>query len=131
MATTVVAPVSNSITLAQKYAQRLDEVYKRESLTSIMDTAEGRILWTGADTCKIFTLSMLGLGNYDRDAGYVPGNTTGTWEPYQLEVDRGRSYQIDSMTNEEVLDLIVGNMLAETERQEVVPEVDALNRRAA
>ena len=49
MATTVVAPVSNSIALAAKYLPLLDEVYKKASCTSILDTANERIRWIGAD----------------------------------------------------------------------------------
>ena len=116
MATTVVAPVTNSIGLAAKYLPLLDQVYKRGSLTSLLDTADARVQWTGAKTCNIFTLSGVGMANYDRNAGFVPGNTTGSWEPYALNIDRGRSYQVDTMDNEESLSLVVGNLLGETER---------------
>jgi len=125
MATTVVAPVSNSIGLTSKYLPLLDEVYKRGSLTSMLDTASARVQWTGAQTVNIFTLAGVGMANYDRNAGFVPGNTTGTWQPYTLEIDRGRSYQVDVMDNEEALSMVVGNLLGETERVEVIPEVDA------
>ena len=39
MATTMTAPVNNSIALAQKYLPILDEIYKEGSKTSILDTA--------------------------------------------------------------------------------------------
>ena len=48
MATTVTAPVGNSIGLASKYLPILDEIYKRESLTRMLDTANSRINWIGA-----------------------------------------------------------------------------------
>ena len=69
MATTVVAPVSNSIALAQKYLPLIDEVYKAASKTAILDTANDRVKWIGADTVKMLTLSEVGLGDYSRDAG--------------------------------------------------------------
>lgn len=95
MATTMAAPVGNSISLAQKFLPLLDEIYKRQSLTSILDTAEGRVQWTGADTVKLFDITTVGLANYSRNGGYVPGDADGSWDPYQLAVDRGRSFSID------------------------------------
>lgn len=125
MATTVVAPVSNSIALAAKYLPLLDEVYKKASCTSILDTANERIRWIGADTVKVMALTQVALANYSRDAGFVPGDTTGSWEPMQLTQDRGRSYHLDVMDNEESLGIILGNLLGEVERVHIVPEVDA------
>lgn len=125
MATTVVAPVDNSISLAAKYLPLLDEVYKRESLTSILDTEAARVRWTGAQTVNMFAITTLGLSSYSRNAGFVPGDADGAWEPYQLAVDRGRSMQIDAMDNEETLGMMVGNLLGQFERVDVVPEVDA------
>ena len=125
MATTVVAPVGNSIALAQKYLPLIDEVYKAASKTAILDTANDRVRWIGADTVKMLALSELGMGDYSRNAGFVPGDTTATWETFQITQDRGRSYQIDVMDNDETLGQIVGNLLGEVERIHIVPELDA------
>ena len=125
MATTVVMPPANTIGLASKYLPVLDEVYKRGSLTSIFDTAENRVNWIGAKTVSLFDFDPVGMANYDRDDGFVAGNITAGWKPYQIEVDRGRSYQIDMMDNEETLGMAVASALSEIERVEVIPEVDA------
>ena len=125
MATTMVAPVGNTIALAEKFLPLLDEIYQRESLTAILDTENSRVNWTGADTVNLFNIDMKGLANYDRNAGYVPGDTDGSWEPYKLEVDRGRSFHVDEMDNEETLGMMMGNLLSQFERTKVVPEVDA------
>ena len=123
MATTVVAPVGNSIALAQNYLPMLDELYKRESLTAMFDTSN--VQWVGADTVKMMNLQTVGMGNYSRNAGYVPGDANASWETYQITKDRARSYQIDYLDNEESLSIIVGNLLGEVERLHVVPEQDA------
>lgn len=125
MATTMTAPVGNSITLAEKFLPLLEEVYKRGSLTSFLDTANNRVQWTGADTVNLFKLSAVGLANYSRNAGYVPGDTDGSWQPYQLTQDRGRSFSVDAMDDEETLGMMMGNLLGEFERLNVVPELDA------
>ena len=38
MATTVTAPVANQIALAAKYAPFLDEIYRQDSKSAILDT---------------------------------------------------------------------------------------------
>jgi hypothetical protein len=118
-------PPANTIGLASKYLPVLDEVYKRGSLTSIFDTAENRVNWIGAKTVSLFDFDPVGMANYDRNDGFVTGNITAGWKPYQIEVDRGRSYQIDMMDNEETLGMAVASALSEIERVEVIPEVDA------
>lgn len=125
MATTMTAPVSNSFTYAQRFLPILDEIYKRESLTAILDTAEERIEWTGAKTVNLFAPESDGLGNYSRNAGFVPGSTNPTWEPYTLSVDRGRSFTVDAMDNDETVGMAFGSLLGEFERTKVIPEVDA------
>lgn len=123
MANTVPMPVSNTVTLAQKYLERLDAVYKRESLSAILDTTN--LEWTGADTVKVYKFSTVGMATYDRGAGYVAGNSTGGWESFQLSVDRGRSYLIDKMDDAESMFMLGAAQLSETMRTQVLPEIDA------
>lgn len=125
MATTMAAPVANSISLATKFLPILDEVYKRNSVTSVLDTANERVNFIGAQTAKIFKVDVDGLGNYNRNAGFVPGSSDGTWEPLTLEQDRGRSFSIDVMDNDESLGMALASTLGEFERVQVVPEIDA------
>lgn len=123
MSTTVAMPVSNSVTLAQKYLPRLDEVYKRESLTALLDT--GNYEWVGADTIKVYKFSTLGMADYSRGGGYVAGDSSGTWEYFTLSQDRARSYLLDSVDSEESLGMLTSSQLSQTERTQVIPEVDA------
>ena len=125
MATTVVMPPANQITLAAKYLPILDEVYKRGSLTSIFDTAESRVNWLGANVVSLFDFDPVGMANYDHNNGFVMGDVNAGWTPYTLKIDRGRAYQIDRMDNEETLGMTVASALSEIERVEVIPEVDA------
>lgn len=96
MATTMAAPVNNSIALATRFLPLLDEVYRRESLTSVLDTANERVNFIGAQTAKIYKVDVDGLGNYSRNAGFVPGSSDGVWETFTIEKDRGRSFTIDT-----------------------------------
>lgn len=125
MATTVTAPVTNSIALAAKYLPLLDEIYTSESKTAILDTVSERVQFTGANTVNLFTLSTMGMSNYSRNAGFVPGDVNGSWVPYVLNTDRGRSYMVDALDNDETLGMAFGSLLSVVEREHVIPEVDA------
>lgn len=125
MATTMAMPVANSISLATKFLPYLDEVYKRQSLSAILDTSADRVNWIGAQTAKVFKVDVDGLGDYSRNAGFVAGSTDGTWETLTIERDRGRSFTIDTMDNDETLGLAMASTLGEFERTMVVPEVDS------
>lgn len=115
--------MSNSIALAQKYLPLLDEIYKAESKSAILDSTNVKFL--NANTIQVFKTSMDGLGNYDRNTGFVPGDVTGTWESMTLQRDRGRTFMIDRMDNEETIDMAFGTLVGEFLRTKVVPEIDA------
>lgn len=115
--------MANSIALAQKYLPLLDEVYKASAKAAILDATKIDIV--GGNTVKVFKTSMDGLGDYSRNDGFVNGDVTGSWETMTLTKDRGRSFQIDRMDNEETLDMAFGTLAGEFIRTKVVPEVDA------
>lgn len=125
MATTVTAPVGNTIALVDKYLPILDEIYKLGSRTAILDTASERVRWEGAKKAYLFHTSLVGLSNYDRNAGFVPGDATDGWEDYSITQDRGRSFMIDVMDNDETLGMAFGTLVGEFERTQVIPELDA------
>lgn len=125
MATTVVPSNSNSIALATKFLPLVDQVYKQESKSAILDTANQFVRFDGANAVKLYNLSVLGMGNYSRNAGFVNSDVTGTWETLTLSADRGRSYMLDVLDNDETLGLSLGNLLNVIEREHIIPEVDA------
>lgn len=125
MATTMAAPVNNSISLATKFVPFLDELYKRESLSAVLDTLPERVDWIGAQTAKVFKVDVDGLGDYSRNSGFVPGSSDGTWETLQIQKDRGRSFTIDVMDNDETVGMAFASTLGQFERTAVIPEIDA------
>ena len=116
---------NNNIALAEKYAPLLDEKYKKESVTSILDTPADLVRWANANTALIYTTEMDGLANYDRNTGYVGGDVNGTWVPYELDYSRGRQLMVDAMDQEETIDLAFGTLAQEFVRLHEVPEGDA------
>ena len=115
--------MANTIALAQTYLPLLDEVYKASSRTAILDSTKAEIV--NGNTVKVYKTSMDGLGDYSRNAGYTNGDVTGTWETLTLSKDRGRSFQIDRMDNEETIGMAFGTLAGEFIRTKVAPEIDA------
>lgn len=115
--------MANTIALAQKYLPLLDEVYKASSRTAILDATKVDIV--NGNTIKVFKTSMDGLGNYNRNTGFTNGDVTGTWETMTLSKDRGRSFIVDRMDNEETIGMAFGTLAGEFIRTKVAPEIDA------
>jgi hypothetical protein len=117
--------MANSIALAQKFQPILDEVYKRDSLTSRMDGKTKPVSFAGANVVKVFLSTLVGLGTYGRAAGYPVGDVVGAWETLTLATSRGREFNIDRMDDEETLGMAFGTLVSEFMRLHVAPEVDA------
>ena len=115
--------MANSIALAQTYLPLLDEVYKASSKTAVLDATQVEIV--NGNTIKVFKTSMDGLGNYNRNTGFANGDVTGTWETMTLSKDRGRSFIVDRMDNEETVGMAFGTLAGEFIRTKVAPEIDA------
>lgn len=116
----------NSIALAKNYTEMLDEVYKLASLTSILDS-DASLARAGANANEILIpkLDMSGLADYSRNSGYVGGDVNLTWETVKFNYDRGRLFQVDTMDNEESIDIAFGRLAGEFIRTKVAPEGDA------
>lgn len=115
--------MANSFQLAQTFLPLLDEVYRVNSRTAILDSTKVEIV--NGNTIKVFKTDMDGLGNYNRNTGFVDGSVTGTWETLTLGKDRGRSFTVDRMDNEETIGMAFGTLASEFIRTKVTPEIDA------
>lgn len=113
----------NHIELAQRFLPLLDEVYRVNSRTSALDAQN--VQFVSANTVKVFKTDMDGLANYSRNDGFVQGDVTGTWETMTLTKDRGRSFMVDSMDDEETAGQAFGTLAGEFIRTKVTPEIDA------
>lgn len=119
--------MANSIALFKQYiAGVLDEVYKNASLTSVLDGAN-ELVQQGANANEIVIpkMSMDGLGDYSKSAGYVNGDVILTMETVACNFDRGRMFQVDNMDNIETAGVAFGRLAGEFIRTKVVPELDA------
>lgn len=118
--------MANQIAKFKKYTNLLDEVYKNAAKTAVLES-DATLAKQGANVNEIIIpkLDMDGLGDYDRNSGYVDGNVTMTNETVQFNFDRGRKFSVDAMDDEETAGLAFGKLAAEFIRTKVVPEQDA------
>lgn len=118
----------NSIELFKENApELLDKVYKAVCTTSDFDI-NGALVKAGANANEIIVpkLDMDGLGDYDRNSGYLDGDVTLTNETVKYNYERGRKLKTDAIDNEETGGVIMANLSSEFLRTKVAPEVDAV-----
>ena len=127
MATTVTPAIANSIGLAAEYLPLLDEVYKAESKSAVLDTARDRVRWSNdTHSFYLFETDMVGLGDYSRNGGFVRGDVTASWRQYTPQWDRGRQFVVDQLDNAESMGMAFGTLAGEFMRTKVVPKTDAV-----
>ena len=112
----------NSIALAAKYQPLLDEIFKLSALTA--DLEADKVKFDGVKTVKIMKIQVPALGAYSRNSGFTSGDVTVTWEDWELSQDRGRSFDIDAVDNEETMDMTFGAACNEFIRTKVAPQID-------
>lgn len=117
--------MANQIAKFKKYVDLLDEVYQNESKTACLES-DSFLAQQGANANELIIpkLSMDGLGDYDRNSGYVDGSVTMVNQTVQFNYDRGRKFSIDAMDDEETVGLAFGRLSSEFIRTKVVPEQD-------
>lgn len=116
----------NTIALAKRYTDCVNEVYVQSAKSAVLETdsalsREGG----GANEIVIPSLSLDGLGDYSRNAGYVHGNVKLTWSTVRYNYERGRMFEVDAMDNEESQNVAFGRLAGEFMRTRAVPELDA------
>ncbi len=118
--------MSNTISKFKQYINVLDDVYKVASVTSVLDS-NSRLIRMGANSNEIIIpkMSMDGLADYSRENGYVGGDVTLTNETITFNYERGRSFTIDAMDDEETAGVAFGQLAGEFIRTKAAPEIDA------
>lgn len=136
---------TNNFELIINYAKKALDTYLAEaSKTAILETGEKFIKFdlTNAKKVRIGNLVTDGMSDYTRaghggmngagtgfdgaghNDGYNVGGARLVFDEYSLAYDRGVSFRIDEMDNEESAGIIIGNILDVFVSQKVVPEID-------
>lgn len=115
----------NNIQLSTVYLPLLDEVYKNEVKTSVLDGDQATIKKGQNGEIKVAKLDMDGLGDFDRNSGYTEGTSKLTWETIKYDKERSQKLKVDRLDNEESLGIMVAKLSSEFLRTKVAPETDA------
>lgn len=116
----------NSLEFQSKLTGELDKALVQSAQTSFFADNAMRSKFVGARTVLIPDVDMQGLGNYDRDNGFVTGALTVSSTAYTMAMDRGRSFQLDREDNDETgIANLAGQVMGEFIRTKVSPEMDA------
>lgn len=118
--------MANNIELVEKMLPLIDEVYRIEAKSSVLDVPNVLTQDTGdAKTIKVAKITTSGLGDYDRETGFPEGDIDLEWETHTFNNERGRRFTLDRMDNIESFGLIAATMTNRFTRDHVIPEVDA------
>jgi hypothetical protein len=118
--------MANNIELVEKMLPLIDEVYRIEAKSSVLDVPNVLTQATGdAKTIKVAKITTSGLGDYDRETGFPEGDIDLEWETHTFGNERGRRFSLDRMDNIESFGLIAATMTNRFTRDHVIPEVDA------
>ncbi len=117
---------TNAIELFKRYIALLDEIYKYESKTIVLD-GENSLARQGANANELIIpmLDMDGLADYSRSSGYTDGCVDFNFETVKCNFDRGRMFVVDVMDDIETMGMVFGKLSSEFVRTKVIPELDA------
>ncbi len=116
----------NSLTFREGMSDQLDKAIVQGATVGFFEDNILRAKFVGAKTVLIPEMDMSGLGDYDRDNGFVQGAINITSQPFELTQDRARTFHLDREDNDETgIANLAGQVLGEFVRTKVVPEVDA------
>ena len=104
----------------------LDKAVVQRAQTGFFADHKLRAKFIGKKTVAIPEMGLQGLADYNRVDGFISGVVNVDATPFTLQMDRGRSFQIDREDADEsgIADL-AGQVAAEFVRTQVIPEVDA------
>lgn len=116
----------NTLEYAKIFQTELDKKMLETATSAWMESNAGQVQYNGGDEVRIPTISLVGLGDYDRDNGYKQGAVTLGYETRKMTMDRGRAFMLDAIDVDETNFVVAAGMvMGEFQRIEVVPEVDA------
>lgn len=116
----------NNDAFAEKFTGELDKIVTEKSSVGFMTDNAFRAKFVGAKTVKIPSVSMQGLGDYDRETGFIKGTVNVSNTAYTMKQDRARSFVIDREDMDETgIASLAGSVMSEFVRTKVVPETDA------
>ncbi len=116
----------NTLVYGSVLQKKLDEEAVKTLTSGWMDANAGQVEYNGGNKIKMPNISTTGLKDYDRDKGYPEGSVTLEYKEYDMTMDRGASFQLDSMdVNETNFIANATSVTGEFQNEHVIPEIDS------
>ncbi|MCL2463126.1 MAG: hypothetical protein FWF44_10705, partial [Defluviitaleaceae bacterium] len=116
----------NLLQYAEIYQAELDRLLIQTATSGWMEPNASQVRYNGGNKVHIPKLDMDGMADYDRDNGFLQGSINLEWQERTLTMDRGRTFQIDTMdVDETAFTTQMAAVMAEFQRTKVVPEIDS------
>lgn len=116
----------NTLVYGSVLQKKLDAAATKTLTSGWMDGNAGQVEYNGGNKIKMPEISTTGLKDYDRDEGYPSGGVTLAYKEYEMTMDRGASFQLDSMdVNETNFIVNATSVTGEFQNEHVIPEIDS------
>ena len=116
----------NNEAFIEKFTGELDKIVTEKSSVGFMTDNSLRAKFVGAKTVKIPNISLQGLGDYDRENGFIKGTVNVFNTAYEMQMDRARTFTIDREDMDETgIASLAGSVMGDFVKTKVVPETDA------
>lgn len=116
----------NNIELSKNYIPLLDELYKKEETSSVLNSSSKDIkMGANAGEFLVAKYTIDGPADYSRNGGYQDGDVSVEWETHKANYDRGRKFSVDTMDNEESAEIAFGKVAGQYAKHKSAPEMDA------
>ena len=108
---------------AKKYLNYFDDVYKRESVTRILETDPIAYEFKGTNQVLVNKITVSGNSDYSKSTGYAAGSVANEFDAYTLGMDRGLKIPLDAVDADEAL--VTAMKIQDTYlREKFFPELD-------
>ncbi|MDU5141071.1 MAG: hypothetical protein E6230_02640 [Paenibacillus dendritiformis] len=118
--------MANKLQYASIFQSELDKQLVAEATSGWMEPNAAQLIYNGGAEVKVPSIVMEGLGDYDRNKGFVDGAITLTYQTMTMTQDRGRTFSLDAMDVDETnFVAAAGTIMGEFQREHIAPEIDA------
>lgn len=116
----------NTLEYSKIFQEKLDNQIIEGATSGWMEQNSGQVKYTGGNEIKIPTITTQGLGDYDRDEGFVQGSIALSYQTMKLGQDRGRTFQLDANDVDETNFIAsAGNIMGVFQKEHVIPKIDS------
>ena len=116
----------NTLVYSTVLQNKLDASITLGLTSGWMDANAGQVEYNGGNKIRMPEIETTGLKDYDREKGYPEGSVTMKMEDYEMTMDRGTSFLLDSMSvNETNFIASATNVASEFQKEQVLPEIDS------